>query len=269
MAGRHLTGILIGALAIADGAFGQANDPGLYLFKIPAVRAPGVDLPLGAHVQADFHVPNAANLLERLADTSLAVLAVEEGLVRVSIGSGETLGGEPLPAHRTATFVVDFAEPPVAKLSNKLGESYGAEPSIDELVRFVDMAIREKSYRRQFDLASQVAISGEGDCTEHAVLLAAMARATGRAARVVLGVMLVETAEELMALGHAWTEIHDGHAWRVADATRPEVQLPQARPRYVPLLGLEDEGPGYALQVANVTAVYPVRVDGIRTLDGY
>ena len=35
---------------------------------------------------------------------------------------------------------------------------------------------------------------------------------------------------------------------------------------YMSLVGLHDEGPGYALQLASVTAVYPSRVAGIQTL---
>lgn len=268
MAGRLLTGLVAGALTIAGAALAQTDpeEPGLYLFRIPALGVPGETRPLGTRLQADLHLPNVNQLVERLAHTSLAVLAVEDRTVRIAIGPHETLAGEPTPAHRADTFVVDFGEAPVAKLANKLRERYGSEPSVDELIEFVDASVRAKSYRRQFDLASQVARSGEGDCTEHAVLLAAMARATGRAARVVLGVMLVETPDELMALGHAWTEIHDGDAWRIADATRPERQLPAARPRYVPLVGLQDEGPGYSLQLAGITSVYPSRVDGIQTL---
>jgi hypothetical protein len=46
-----------------------------------------------------------------------------------------------------------------------------------------------------------------------------------------------------MAAGHAWTEIHDGTAWRLADAA----VLPEDRVLHLPLGVLEDEGPGYLL----------------------
>ena len=92
------------------------------------------------------------------------------------------------------------------------------------------------------------------------MLLAALARATGRAARVVLGIMLVNTPTSLLAFGHAWTEIHDGEGWRVSDATRPEAQRPGARPHYVPLMELTNEGPGYVMQVLELMSVYPVRI---------
>ena len=252
---------------VSWGALAQAEDLGLYLFQIPITRATAATGVLAETVQADLHVPNPAYLVTRLSETSLSVIAVEENAVRLAIGSHDTFTGAPTPQHRTSTFVIDYDEVPVAKLVNKIGTVHGSEPSIEELLEFVDVAIANKSFRRHFDLASQVAVSGEGDCTEHAVLLTALARATNRPARVVLGLMLVETSDNLMALGHAWTEIHNGDAWKIADATRPDVQLPGAKLRYVPLVVLDNEGPGYALQVANFTSVYPVRVDQVRSVE--
>jgi len=254
-------------MALSGAALAQTEDPGLYLFQIPSVRAVTDAGRLGETVEADFHVPNAENPVDWFAGSSLSILATERGLVRIAVGTHETLASGPAPAHLAATFVIDYDEPSVAKLVGKLRERHGSRPSLDELVRFVDAAIVNKSFRRNFDLASQVASSGEGDCTEHAVLLAALSRATERPARVVMGIMLVETGERVLAFGHAWAEMHDGSGWRIADATRPELQLPSARPRYVPMMALDNEGPGYALQVATLATAYPARIDRIKTAE--
>lgn len=251
-------GLLVGSAAMAG-----SDGPGLYLFRIPSGSDAAQAVAAADRVQVDLHVRRPAQLEQQLAATSLEVIAVEEGLVRVIAGLHETLSGDPLPAHRAASFVIDFDEASVASLLETLRHDRGDQPSIAELVEFVDSNIARKSHRRSFDFASQVATSREGDCTEHAVLLAALARATDRPARVVLGIMLVELPTQLLAFGHAWTEIHDGHGWQIADATRPEKQLPDARARYLPLVELANEGPGYAVQMLDLVVTYPEQIDRV------
>ncbi len=174
-----------------------------------------------------------------------------------------------MPRHTAASFVVDFDELPIAKLIPDLLKEHGPTVSIDALIAFVDAAIPNKSYRRTFDIASRVANSGEGDCTEHAVLLAALARAVGLPARVTIGVLLIETADDVAAFGHAWTEIYDRESWRVADATLPESNFPEAQAHYLPLLELDNEGPGYALAVAAYAAIQPSSLNGVRSAYAY
>jgi transglutaminase-like putative cysteine protease len=96
---------------------------------------------------------------------------------------------------------------------------------------------------RGFDVASIVAEKREGDCTEHAVLTAALLRGTGFPAHVVLGLALVRIDDKWCAFGHAWTEYHDGQSWQLADATN--VGETAEKIRYVPVRVMKDEGPGY------------------------
>jgi transglutaminase-like putative cysteine protease len=53
-----------------------------------------------------------------------------------------------------------------------------------------------------------------GDCNEHAVLFAALARAAGLPARVVAGVVYLDGA----FLYHAWNEVWLGDGWVSVDA---------------------------------------------------
>jgi hypothetical protein len=106
---------------------------------------------------------------------------------------------------------------------------------------------------RSFDIASTVARRREGDCTEHAVLLTALARLHGHAARVVLGLVLVRIeGQPPRAFGHAWVERHDGKAWRPADAALPLGELKKlAGPRrvrvsYLPIRVVKREDAGFA-----------------------
>ena len=66
-----------------------------------------------------------------------------------------------------------------------------------------------------FATAGEVARDLKGDCTEHAVLLAALVRARGIPARVAIG--LVYYRQEF--LYHMWTEVHVDGAWIPVDAT--------------------------------------------------
>ena len=83
--------------------------------------------------------------------------------------------------------------------------------------RWVFQNLTNKNFGVGFASAAAVAESMEGDCTEHAVLLAAMARAQGLPARVAIGFVYAPSVGQFG--GHMWTEIYiDGH-WRGFDAT--------------------------------------------------
>jgi hypothetical protein len=143
----------------------------------------------------------------------------------------------PAAAQRGATFLVDFDQPSAEAFRGEVARQRRGD---GDLARLVDRWIERKTMSRGIDLASRVAAHREGDCSEHAVLLAAAARLAGRAARVVQGIALVPVEGRLRGFGHAWTEIHDGRAWRTVDAT----MLPEGV-RYLPLGAFLDEGPGY------------------------
>jgi hypothetical protein len=85
------------------------------------------------------------------------------------------------------------------------------------LERFVNRLIQKKDFSQAFATAAEVARSREGDCTEHAVLLAALARARGIPARVAMGLVYVERAQAF--LYHMWTEVYIDGRWIPIDAT--------------------------------------------------
>jgi transglutaminase-like putative cysteine protease len=164
------------------------------------------------------------------------------GTVTVELaGRAPPASGRPAAPQRGPTFLVDYDRPEGAAFREAV-TALGPDPADDALAGLVDGWITKKSLGRGFDSAARIAARREGDCTEHAVLLAAAARIAGRPARVVVGVVLAALDGELRGFGHAWTELHDGRAWRTVDATR----LPGAV-RYLPLSALADEGPGYLM----------------------
>jgi hypothetical protein len=165
----------------------------------------------------------------------------------------------PSADYRQSTFYVDYEEPSIQELVLRIREQIGDKPSIVQLERFTAAHIEHKNLARAFDPASVVATRREGDCSEHAVLLAALGRAFGFAARPVLGIVVIELDGKVAAFGHAWIEAHDGATWRVSDAALSE---PEKRV-YLPLQVMDQGGgvgTGRQLLTAGVHHVRGIRV---------
>lgn len=95
------------------------------------------------------------------------------------------------------------------------------------LCRFVYKKIQHKDLDVAFATASEVARTLQGDCTEHAVLLAALARANGLPARGVFGMVAMpgSYADSKLTFGyHMWTQIHVNGRWLDFDAALNQPQ---------------------------------------------
>ncbi len=86
------------------------------------------------------------------------------------------------------------------------------------LERYAADAVTEWDYTQAFATAADVIASGKGDCTEHAVLLAALCRARGVPARLAIGLVYAKRAFYY----HMWTEVYLAGQWIALDATRPQ-----------------------------------------------
>ncbi len=85
------------------------------------------------------------------------------------------------------------------------------------LEKFVHEAVKLKNFSQAFATAAEVARNPEGDCTEHAVLLAALARSRGIPARVAIG-LVYQPATQSFAY-HMWNELWVGDHWLPLDST--------------------------------------------------
>lgn len=79
-----------------------------------------------------------------------------------------------------------------------------------------------KDVNRNSNTALEVLERKAGDCTEHALLFNALARAAGIPSREVTGLMYTQSPQPLF-YWHAWNEIHDGKRWISVDPTWDEV----------------------------------------------
>ncbi len=95
-----------------------------------------------------------------------------------------------------------------------------ARQAARQIEAFVADYIENKDLSVGFASAAEVVESRQGDCSEHAVLTAAMCRAAGIPARVVVGIAYVEDFAGLQGFGpHAWDEAYVGDIWIGLDAT--------------------------------------------------
>jgi hypothetical protein len=85
------------------------------------------------------------------------------------------------------------------------------------LESYVKEFVTLKNFTQAFDTAAEVARHREGDCTEHAVLLAALARARGIPARVSIGLVYSPATQSFVF--HMWNELWTGQRWMPLDAT--------------------------------------------------
>jgi transglutaminase-like putative cysteine protease len=131
--------------------------------------------------------------------------------------------------HLRASPMLDTADPELQRLAKgiDLTTTQGLE-SAEKLRRFVHAFINSKDMSVGFATASEVGRTRTGDCTEHAVLLAALLRARGIPARVASGLIYVDAfAGQQGVFGyHMWTQAlvdtDAGPAWVNLDATLPD-----------------------------------------------
>ena len=101
--------------------------------------------------------------------------------------------------------------------------SAGATSATDKMQHLEDFVrgyIRTKDLSVGYASALEVVHRPEGDCTEHAVLLAALARALGIPAHVVDGVAYVDeyAGQQHVFVPHAWVQAYVGGRWHSFDA---------------------------------------------------
>ena len=136
----------------------------------------------------------------------------------------------PADEFRQANSFIQSDDPRIAALAREAaGTEIDPWKTAVALEAFVHRKIAAKNYSQAFATAVEVAESLEGDCTEHAVLLAALARARGIPARVAIGLVYVPEASADVGkngggaggfLYHMWTEVYVAGGWVGLDGTR-------------------------------------------------
>ncbi len=127
---------------------------------------------------------------------------------------------KPKPEYLQPSLLVDSDHPQVVALARSVAPDKQEPWQVAAaLRREVHRRIGSKEFSLALASASEALRQGRGDCTEHAVLLAALARARGIPARLAYG--LVHLAGSGRFAFHMWTELWLSGRWVPWDATQP------------------------------------------------
>ena len=122
---------------------------------------------------------------------------------------------------RLPNVMIDSEDKLIHQLAKQAGR--GAKNIIDlseRLYSFAGKYIHRKNFSVGFATAGETARRREGDCTEHAVFLAALGRSMGIPTRVASGLVFMnEFQGKNNVMGfHMWTEFHIKGQWRSLDS---------------------------------------------------
>ena len=108
----------------------------------------------------------------------------------------------------------------IIKLARRaVGSTKDTAEAIKRIEAFVAEYIENKNLSVGYASAVDVAASRQGDCSEFAVLTAALCQAVGIPAQVVVGIAYVDDFAGLQGFGgHAWTQAYVGGKWVGLDA---------------------------------------------------
>lgn len=135
---------------------------------------------------------------------------------RPTISSGEAAA--PAAEFLAANGVLQIDDPEIRRMAAEArGDLTDPVQVALALERFVRKTVALKDMTQAFATAADVARSRQGDCTEHAVLLAALARACGIPSRVAIGLVYVERSAGFGF--HMWTEVFLNGDWVALDGT--------------------------------------------------
>ncbi len=121
----------------------------------------------------------------------------------------------------TSNPYLQIDRPEVKKLAEEaVAGARDAAQAVRQIEAFVADYIEDKDLSVGYATAAEVCQSRQGDCTEHAVLTAALCRAAGIPAQVAVGIVYVERFGKYQHIfgGHAWTQACVGGQWVGLDA---------------------------------------------------
>jgi hypothetical protein len=142
-------------------------------------------------------------------------------VVTVDADAAATSEAPPTRADRVPNDWLQSRDPKIMALARR-GAGSAATPlaRMQTLESFVRSYIQDKSLGVGYASALEVARKPEGDCTEHAVLLAALGRALGIPTRVVDGLAYADgfAGAQSVFVPHAWVQAWIDGRWQSFDA---------------------------------------------------
>jgi hypothetical protein len=169
---------------------------------------------------ADFRIPTNDNQKVQQLSGGRVIITVEP----VDAPSGKSFpyrGNDPAVLEATKpTRFLQSDDAQIIKLARQaVGNTKDAAQAARKIEAFVAGYIENRSLSVGYATAVEVAGSRQGDCTEFAVLTAALCRAVGIPAQVVAGMAYVDDFAGMRGFGgHAWVQAYIGDKWVGLDA---------------------------------------------------
>jgi hypothetical protein len=154
----------------------------------------------------------------KLNEDGTAEIVVRSLHTREQLGTEFPADSPPTPGDQTANNLIQSDDADIQKLARQIApdkkEPWEIAVALERRVREM---ISNKNFSQALSSAAEVLRSKEGDCTEHAVLLAALCRARQIPARVAIGLVYYKPSGGFAY--HMWTEAWMKDRWVPLDAT--------------------------------------------------
>ncbi|MDH4239584.1 MAG: transglutaminase-like domain-containing protein [Phycisphaerae bacterium] len=203
-------------LELVDKMFVRSPEP---LRNLASVKSITYDLiPTGD--ASNLTIPSNDNQKSQRLSNGKVVVTIEPVAAPPGVrfpysGSDQTI----LEATKPTRFLQSDRKEIIELARSAVGQTKDAAEAIKKIEAFVGDYIENTSLSVGYASAAEVAASKQGDCSEFAVLTAAMCRAVGIPAQVVVGVAYVEDFAGLQGFGgHAWNQAYVGGKWVGLDA---------------------------------------------------
>lgn len=153
------------------------------------------------------------------------VTSIGDGIYMIDVGFGRMTSNEagPSPEDTAPNAWVQSDSPQVHAFAKQItGDATNDLQRMRRLRSYISDYISKKGLDVGYASALETMESRNGDCTEHAVLLTALARSMGIPARVVTGIVYVERMGGMsrVFVPHAWTQAFINGRWISFDSAQ-------------------------------------------------
>ncbi len=162
--------------------------------------------------------PSAGQWVKTDTDGSIQIQVSTDAKELSQASDYQTLDNTATAEDREPNSLINSNDPAVRRLAQLSRAEQPRQVALD-LTKSVQRLIQPGDYSRGFATASQTANDGVGDCSERALLLAAMLRARDIPSRVVAGLVYVPSSTGSRMAYHMWTIAYLDDQWIALDGT--------------------------------------------------
>lgn len=215
-------------------------------FYMPAVETPTQKLDsIKVSVPFEQQTDPLGHSIIELTLPQIAPLATKIITVTTDVTLGNEPKLEPLnnpQAWLTSERYIETADPSIQTLAKSLKQAQDSDTA-QAIYNWVKRHLNYSGYIADDRGAAYALDKLKGDCTEHAYLTVALARANGIPARMVGGYEIANNTVLKASDYHNWAELYVDGAWRLLDTQKGRWLAPDRTLRRLPLLPRQSHQP--------------------------